>query len=251
MLSAKRHEFILEQLEREKMIKVSEISKLIGVTEKTIRMDLITLEEQGVLRRVHGGAIPLEKSSIFPIAERQEMYIHEKQKIAQKAVEKIVDGDTIFLDGGSTMREIAQLLTNHKITIITNDLQIANIVIKLEQPELIMLGGMPVGATSSLYGPLAKDALANIRVKHLFLGTTGISVSTGLTVFHTLHAEYKREIMKIADHITLCCDHTKFGNTALFKFADLKEVDTLITDHSPEQMFLDYLAEEEIKLIIV
>ncbi|MFK4996742.1 DeoR/GlpR family DNA-binding transcription regulator [Bacillus sp. N9] len=194
MLSAKRHETILEMLDKENMIKVSDLSKELGVTEKTIRMDLMTLEEKGLLQRVHGGAVPVQSSGLFPIAERQEKHIAEKQRIAEKAVESIVDGDTIYLDGGSTMREIAKLLDQHRVTVITNDLRIASIIAEMSKPDLVMLGGMPVGSTTSLYGPLAKDALKNIHVKHLFLATTGLSMEHGLTVFHTLHAEYKRKL---------------------------------------------------------
>lgn len=251
MLSAKRHEIILEMLDRDSIVKVSDLSIELNVTEKTIRMDLMALEEKGLLKRVHGGAIPVGSSAdLFPIAERQEKYISEKKKIALKAVESIKDGDTIFLDGGSTMMEIARLLDQRKVTVITNDLRIGTILAELNKPEFIMLGGMPIGSTTSLYGPLAKDALTNMHVKHLFLGTTGLSLEHGLTVFHTLHAEYKREIMKISERITLCCDSTKVCKMALFKFADIKDVNTIIIDKAPDQNFINHLIENDVELVI-
>lgn len=250
MLSIERHEKILEYLDREKAVKVADLSAAFYVTEKTIRADLISLEQKGLLKRIHGGAVPPGGGSILPIADRQSKHVNEKTAIAKKAIELLSEEETIFLDGGSTTRQLAGLLGDFKVTVVTNDVKIASILIFKEKVDLIILGGSQIGNTSSLYGPLASDALQKIRVSHLFLGTTGIDCSHGLTVFNRLQAEYKKSIISAASRITLLADHTKFGQNALIKFAELSDVDLIITDIKLNPHFINEIKNLDIDMML-
>ncbi|MDQ0255940.1 DeoR/GlpR family transcriptional regulator of sugar metabolism [Evansella vedderi] len=238
MLSVERYEAILEELDKMKIVKVSELSKYLGVTEKTIRVDLETLEKRGLLSRIHGGAVlPEQGSRIFPIDERQSMRGEEKLQIAREAFKLIEPGETILLDGGSTIRALASFLGEFPVTVITNDLKIASELLNKEKVQLMVLGGSRIGTSSSLYGAEASEMLKRIRVNRLFFGTTGVSLEHGLTVLNSIHADWKRQIINCADHVSLLADSSKFEKVALIQFATIHEVDEIITDKNiPEDI---------------
>ncbi|WP_257345894.1 DeoR/GlpR family DNA-binding transcription regulator [Pseudalkalibacillus decolorationis] len=251
MLSVERQEKILQYVKEDKTVKVSDLSELFCVTEKTIRKDLIFLEGKGYLKRIHGGAVLPQHGGIYPIAERQSKHITEKQSIAQKALTSIEIEDTVFLDGGSTILELAKILGEFPVTVITNDINIANALSKKELVHLVVLGGTRIADTSSLYGALVSEALDQIRVNRLFLGSTGIEPNYGLTVFHHLHAQFKRSIIKTASKVTLLVDHTKFGQSALVKFANLSEIDEIIVDKGLNEHFQKEIKRHNVNIILV
>ncbi|WP_407270868.1 DeoR/GlpR family DNA-binding transcription regulator [Radiobacillus sp. PE A8.2] len=233
MLSVERYEAILNKLETNKTVKVSELSKLLGVTEKTIRIDLESLEKKGLLMRIHGGAM-LENTEgrIVPIKERQSSQTDSKASISKEAASLIKPHETILMDGGSTTSAIAELLGDFPVTVITNDIKIANILHEKENVQLVVLGGTKIHNSSSLIGDQAAQALSKLRVNRLFFGTTGFSIDHGLTVLNSLHADWKRKIINCADHVTLVADSTKFEKVALIQFATMTDVDELITDNN-------------------
>ncbi|MDG5787875.1 DeoR/GlpR family DNA-binding transcription regulator [Evansella sp. AB-P1] len=252
MLSVERYEIILEQLDKEKIIKVSELSPLLGVTEKTIRVDLEMLERRGLLKRIHGGAVlPEGESRIFPINERQSMRSDLKTNIAKEALKLIEPGETILMDGGSTTQALADLLGDFPVTVITNDIQIATTLIYKEKVQLIVLGGTRIGTSSSLIGAEATELLKRIRVKRFFCGTTGVSVNHGLTVLNNLHADWKRQVIQSAEKVTLLADSTKFEKVALIQFASLEEVDEIITDDKLTEDIKEELVKKEVSVTIV
>ncbi|WP_338781587.1 DeoR/GlpR family DNA-binding transcription regulator [Metabacillus sp. FJAT-52054] len=226
-----RHEKIIQTLEKEKMVKVTELSISLNVTEKTVRQDLIVLENKGLLKRIYGGAILPESTGMLPVEKRQASFLYEKKLAAKAAAERIEEEDTIFLDGGSTMLELAKLLIHRKITVLTNDIKIAHTLIGAEKVQLIMPGGGRIPGSASLFGPIAEEAMQKLRVKKLFLGTTAADLSNGLTVFSHAQAEYKKRIIRLADYVALVTDHTKFGQTALIQYADFDILDEVITNN--------------------
>ncbi|WP_088102808.1 DeoR/GlpR family DNA-binding transcription regulator [Halalkalibacter urbisdiaboli] len=235
MLSVERYETILEQLDKHKIIKVSELSKELGVTEKTIRIDLETLEQKGLLKRIHGGAVLQEEERrIFPVDERQSKHNDVKQAIAIEAIKLIEPGETILMDGGSTTLAVARLLGDFPVTVITNDIKIANELLNKEKVQLMVLGGTRIGTSSSLFGPESSDLLKRIRVNRLFFGATGISLEHGLTVLNSLHVDWKQQIIRCADCVTLLADSTKFEKVGLIRFASIEDVDEIITDSKLE-----------------
>lgn len=146
MLSVERYEQILRELEINKIVKVSELSMALGVTEKTIRIDLEALEKKGLLKRVHGGAVLQEEEErIFPIEERQSRVSDRKIAIATEAKNRIKPNETILLDGGSTTLQVAKLLGDFPVTVITNDIKIAHELIDKEKVQLMVLGGVESG----------------------------------------------------------------------------------------------------------
>ncbi|MFC0473318.1 DeoR/GlpR family DNA-binding transcription regulator [Halalkalibacter kiskunsagensis] len=251
MLSVERYEKILDELDKSKVVKVSELSINLGVTEKTIRIDLESLEKKGLLKRIHGGAVLLEEEDrIFPINERQLSNNERKVAIAKKAIKLINDQDTILLDGGSTTLQIASLLGDFPVTVITNDIKIANELLNKEKVQLMVLGGSRMGTSSSLFGVEASDLLKRIRVNRLFFGATGVSVEHGLTVLNSFHVEWKRQIIGCADRVTLLADSTKFEKVGLIQFATLDDVDEVITDDLLDKHILKVLKEKSISITL-
>jgi DeoR/GlpR family transcriptional regulator of sugar metabolism len=249
MLSVERHERILDQLDKSKIVKVSELSKLLEVTEKTIRGDLELLEQRGLLKRIHGGAVIVEEEGrMLPIAERQSKHSEVKLAIAKEAVKLIKPNETILMDGGSTTIAIAELLGEFPITVITNDLKIANILLGKNNVQLMVLGGTRIDNSSSLMGAQATEMLQRIRVNRLFFGTTGVSIEHGLTVINSIHADWKKQIINCADHVTLLADSTKFDKVALIRFASLEEVNEIITDSRLDENIKVNLENKEIVL---
>ncbi|GAE30879.1 DeoR/GlpR family DNA-binding transcription regulator [Alkalihalobacillus hemicellulosilyticus] len=232
MHSVERFEAILHELEKKKIVKVSELSQLLGVTEKTIRIDLVALEEKGLLKRIHGGAVLHEESgSLFPIKERKSKYNERKLNLSEAALTLIKPNETILLDGGSTTRQLANLLGDFPVTVITNDITIAYELMNKELVQLMVLGGTRIGTSSSLFGVQASDLLKRIRVNRLFIGATGVSIEHGLTVLNSFHIEWKRQILQCADQVTLVADSTKFEKVGLIQFAQINDVNEIVTDH--------------------
>lgn len=251
MLSIERQERILQELNKKRIVRVSELSKQLDVTEKTIRMDFENLEQKGLLKRVHGGAMLLDgDEDILPIRERQSRHEEEKAAIAQKALQLIRPGDTILLDGGSTTFALAEALGEFPVTVITNDIKIAYVLLQKENVHMMVLGGARIDDSSSLLGSQAYETMERMRVNRLFLGTTGVDAEHGLTVFNSMHADWKRRIIRCAQKVTLLADSTKFGKVALMQFAAVEQIDEVVSDGGLHARFVEELRERQVRCLL-
>ncbi|SDS23035.1 transcriptional regulator, DeoR family [Paenibacillaceae bacterium GAS479] len=235
MLAADRHRHIIEQLEQRGSVKVSELSEQFKVTEKTVREDLEKLEEKGLLRRIHGGALmeSAGEDSLLPIQIPNEKRQKEKAAIADKAIAMIEPDDIIALDAGSTTLEVAKRLPNIPITVLTNDLLIIHELTLKDQIRLIVAGGYR--RKNLLIGTESSEWIRKLNVHKLFLSTTGIHLEYGLTIFTEELAALKRLYMECAKTVICLADHSKFDRGALITFAELSSVDCIITDASIDE----------------
>ncbi|WP_413376289.1 DeoR/GlpR family DNA-binding transcription regulator [Alkalihalobacillus sp. 1P02AB] len=250
MLSQKRHEMLLAYLNEHKAVKVSEASELLGVTEKTIRLDLEMLEHKKLLRRVHGGAVLEEtKTSLFPVEGRKLSHMDKKQEIAEKALSHIEKNEVILLDGGSTALALARLLGDFPVSVLTNDIQVAHELYPKENVQLVMLGGVRLENSPVIYSQQTTDMLESMFVQKLFLGATGVSLEHGLTVLKSYHTEWKKQAIRSSNETILLADSTKFGQVGLMRFAQIEEVDMVITDSSLELSFKEAFKEKNIKVL--
>lgn len=230
MLAAERHRHIIEQLEQRGSVKVSELSEQFKVTEKTVREDLEKLEEKGLLRRIHGGAV-LEsggEDSLLPLQIPNVKYQKEKAAIADRALSAIEEGDIIALDAGSTTLEVARKLRNMPVTVLTNDLLIIRELTAKDQIRLIVPGGYR--QNNLLIGTESHDWIRKLNVHKLFLSATGIHLEYGFTIFTEELAALKKVYMECAKTVYCLADHSKFDRGALITFAELGDVDYIITD---------------------
>lgn len=251
MLPLERHEKLLAYLNKHKALKVSVVSELLKVTEKTIRLDLEELEKRNLLQRVHGGAV-LRKDTrrLFPEKERQSSHQNKKSDIALEALKMITPNEVILLDGGSTTYALAELLGEFPVTVITNDIEIAHNLYAKENVQLTMLGGSQLGATTSLFGKQTIEALSHLYVNRLFLGTAGVSITQGLSVLNSFHYDWKSTVIKRAKYVTLLADSTKFEQVGLMKFAELNELDEVITDSELDQSIYKQFSSLNCRIIL-
>ncbi|WP_042201598.1 DeoR/GlpR family DNA-binding transcription regulator [Paenibacillus camerounensis] len=231
----RRHEMIMEVLLNRKNVTVNELSDKLQVTGKTIREDLSRLEEQGLVQRVHGGAVLAQTDQFGILASRQPLDKHaaEKREIALLALAHIAQDDIIALDGGSTTLEIARRLDNMPLTVITNDVYIISELVHKDQIRLVVPGGYRV--RNVLAGPEAVAYVQQLNIQKAFLSATAIHLTHGLTVYTGDSLDYKQALVQTARKVFAAADHHKFGQIALRTVASLNQVDVLLTDKGLSQ----------------
>ncbi|ANE48350.1 DeoR faimly transcriptional regulator [Paenibacillus swuensis] len=239
MLAAERHRRIMEDLERDKSVRVSMLSETYGVTEKTIREDLEKLEEKGLLSRTHGGAVMMTEGedNLFPLQYPNAKHRKAKEAIADYAVSQIEHDDIIALDAGSTTLEIARRLKNAPLTVLTNDLFIIRELTAKEQIRLVVPGGYR--HQNLLIGNDMHDWVRRLNVHKLFLSTTGIHPEYGLTIFTEELLKLKKVYMECSKTVYCVSDHSKFDKGALITFAALSDVHCMITDSGADEELMD------------
>ncbi|MBS1481967.1 MAG: DeoR/GlpR transcriptional regulator [Clostridium sp.] len=239
MIQKRRLDTIMGILKEEGMADVKTLSQRLEVTEKTVRLDLKELENQNLLERVHGGAVlkTQELSLGYKDSSRRTSHLEQKQVIARRALTLIEENDVILLDDGSTTQEVAKLLGDFRVTVLTNDLLIVNELMYKPNITLYIIGGL-VRRDSDSYIVTGEDAiqfLKKYRVSILFLGTSTVDVKEGLMIFNYGDNFTKRAFIDAADRVVCLADSSKFDRTAFTKVARLNEVDTFITDSGLSQ----------------
>lgn len=244
MLGEARQQRVLQMLYDQKFVRIGELSDLFDVSEETIRRDLKKLESEGVVRRTHGGAMWADEVDVVPsYIHRSQQNVLEKGKIANRALEYIPQSGTVMLDGGSTTIEIAKLLLQRSLTVVTSDLYVALEVSKSLQLQLIVLGGVQQKGTSALVGPECVSRVEDYNVDVAFIGTGGFSGRHGLTTASSAEAEVKKAMIRVAAKVYCVADATKLGRAALISYAKVSDVDAIITNADPVSSDIDELKQ--------
>jgi len=202
------------------------------VVGETIRRDLADLESRGLIRRVHGGAIPLERVSFEPpIEARHDLMRPEKERIALAALAELPGEGSAFIEAGSTTSFLAGVLpADCSLTIVTNGGDIAGSLARRPNLTVLAVGGRVRPRSLACVDDWALDTLSKLQVTVAFLGTNGLSVENGLTTPDPAEAAVKRAMLSIAQHTVLLADHSKIGAVSLLRYGELDQIDTLITD---------------------
>ncbi|PXY22864.1 DeoR/GlpR family DNA-binding transcription regulator [Prauserella muralis] len=245
MYAEERQQAILERARARGRVDVTALAEEYSVTTETIRRDLTFLERHGVLRRVYGGAIPVERLGFEPaLATREAVLTAEKKRIAKAALEELPDEGSILLDAGSTTARFAEELpTDRELTVVTHAVKIALHLATRPNITLMLLGGRLRSRTLATVDSWALHALSEIFVDVAFIGTNGISVERGLTTPDPAEAVIKRAAIASSRRCVLLADHTKVGNDHFTRFAELKDIDTFITDDGIDGAAADELAD--------
>lgn len=226
-----RHDEILKILTRLRQISVYELTERLGVSEATIRKDLNILEEMGYLVRTHGGASLAEDRTLeIPLTARQEKYLEEKRAIARKAREFIREGDTIFLDSGSTNALLAKEIKDMSLRVICHSIGVMAELIDAPDIALVALGGNYQKDAGSFIGPLTVENLKHFQIQTCFIGAAGFSSKGVFSSQNIIEAQVKTEVLKVSDRRIVITDHSKYNHTAFVVFARADEIDILITD---------------------
>jgi DeoR family fructose operon transcriptional repressor len=208
------------------------LAENLGVTSETIRRDLTVLERVGVLRRVHGGAIPVERLGFEPaLAARDAVMTAEKERIAKAALAALPQDGSIIIDAGTTTGRLAQVLpTDRELTVVVNAPPLAVALASRPNLTVIMLGGRVRGRTLATVDDLALRPLSHLFVDVAFMATNGCTPEHGLTTPDPAEAAVKRGMVGAARRAVLLADHTKFSNDYMARFAELTDIDVIYTD---------------------
>lgn len=225
-----RYEYVLAQLSAHGQVEAARLAHDLRVSTESIRKDLGHLEERGLLRRVHGGAIPARELTVEPAVHTRTGNAAEKEAIARAALRHVPAGGTVLIDAGSTTAWLAALLPDRELTVYTNALPIASALAAKPEITVHALGGTIRRSTLATVGRQALDQLAALNVDVAFLGTNGVSYTRGLTTPDESEAAVKAAMVGAAGRRILLVDHTKFGRTSLCRHARLADLDLLITD---------------------
>ena len=239
LFAQERQKEILALLEAEQKVLVPQLCRQFSVSPATIRNDLNDLEARGLLRRTHGGAIPLSRTGLeLTTAQKTVRRMAEKQAIAACAAAMVENGETIAIDTGTTTLELARcLLARTGLTVVTNDLKIAALLEEQSDATIILIGGCVRRGFHCTIGPLAMQGMAELRVDRCFMATNGLTVHSGMTTPDIGHAEVKRHLLRMGQQVILLCDSEKIGKDSFAVVEGLESVDVLITDAKlrPEQ----------------
>lgn len=230
MFAEERKTEILQLMESGKPVKVGDLSLRFDVSESTIRRDLQELENAGLIQRTHGGAISVQSSFELSYQEKEIRFYEEKQKIAKAAAELVKDGETVFLDTGTTTLQIAYALRGKAITVATNSMDIAQVFLDDLQVEVIVLGGSLRKPIRSLVGFLTNEMLSRLHFDKVFLAANAVDPELGVTTPNLTEAETKSHMVKAGSEVFLVVDHSKLWEKAMCKICSLSEINLLIID---------------------
>ncbi len=254
LMTPARQEQIVELVNQAGSMTVTELSERFGVSETTIRRDLVTLAADNRLRRTHGGALRLSTvaTTESPIIQRQSEHADEKDRIGEATARLIRDGETLLLAGGSTALAVAQHLHQHQhLTIITESLLAVQELMRQGQHRLMILGGTIDPDEQAVRGTLARQMLEQLRVDKVIIGARAVSVSRGISAETPEEAEFLREFLNCSDHVILVTDSSKFHLSALARLAPLTVLNTLVTDHDLDEEIAREVEDMGIHLLTV
>ncbi|MHA6764394.1 DeoR/GlpR family DNA-binding transcription regulator [Streptacidiphilus sp. PAMC 29251] len=240
LLAEQRRALILDEVRRRGGVRVNELTRRLNVSDMTVRRDLDALARQGMVEKVHGGAVPvLEASTHEPGFEaKSALELTAKEDIAREAARLVTPGSALALSGGTTTYALAHhLLQVEGLTIVTNSVRVADVfenalrhgTAPAQAATVVLTGGVRT-PSDSLVGPIADRAIRSLHFDLLFLGSHGISLEAGLSTPNLAEAETNRSFVASARRVVAVADHTKWGTVGLSTFASLNEVDTLVTD---------------------
>ncbi|MFW7414364.1 DeoR/GlpR family DNA-binding transcription regulator [Demequina sp. SO4-18] len=232
MYAAERQQRILNQARAAGRVDVAALAEDLGVASETVRRDLTSLEQHGSLRRVHGGAIPVERLEIEPtLATRSGRLADTKRRIAAHVLDHIPTGATVVLDAGSSALAVVDALPpDRELNVITNSVAAAKALSSHAGVTLYVLGGRVRGVTGAAVGEWTTEVLSGVVADVAVVGTNGMSVRRGLTTPDQAEAQVKRALIASARRVVLAADSSKAGDDHLHRFADLAEVDVIVTD---------------------
>lgn len=232
LFQTERHNEIIRLVVQRGRVEVSDLAQRFAVTTETVRRDLSEPDRQGLVRRVHGGAVPYQSLRFEPrLAVRHQQFMDEKRRIGHLAIEELPAGGTVLIDSGSTTAMLCEAVPRDcTLTVVTNSLLNAQILSQRDDVELIVLGGALQKNTLAMVGAETVEALSDIQVDVAFIGCDGISLHHGLSTPYRAEAAVKRSMITAARRAVGLVDHSKFGNDQLIKFASCSDVDMIITD---------------------
>jgi len=256
-LSAReRRDLIARRIREQKRVQVTELMEEFGLTDTSIRRDLKILEEKGIIRRVHGGAVATNDGLQFAALEKRMTYHEaEKRKIGEAAAALIQGQEVVIMDSGTTVLQVARHIPEPvrrlgTLRIVTNSTLLLDEVGLWATPNLLLLGGIYLPEYWATVGPELVRSLNRISAKRAFLGCDGLTLTGGITSAHPLIAQAGREMANRADQVIVLADHTKLGKAGFVPIMPIKNIDLLITDSLATEEMLSSLRERGVEVLV-
>jgi DeoR/GlpR family transcriptional regulator of sugar metabolism len=250
MTSEERKHRIEEYLQRVEFASLEELSQQVSASISTVRRDLTALESAGGMRRTHGGArIVTPKTDEFAFSSRDLHQFSEKEAIGRACAELIGVNQSVILDAGSTVYHVAQHLEEKAPQIVTNSLPVANLFASANKVEVIMSGGVIYPRLGVLVGPMTVEAFSKMRADVAVMGGGGITLE-GITNSHSLLIDIQRAMLKAAQKIIFCLDHSKFGRQSVSPLCGLDLVDAIVTDSQAPAELVAALRERGVTVVV-
>lgn len=247
MLKEKRRKTIISILNQEGSVTTSDLCERFNTTRQTIHKDLEELQSQGKLKKVYGGAVSTSKFQEAPVGNRKIQNKDEKNRIGQAAASHVSDNDTIFLDASTTVAAMIPYLDQlNNLTVITYSIEIAYQLALLEKFNIHLIGGKVRSKDLACYNQNSFEQLENIFVDRSFFGTGGVSITAGFTDFHFSDSNIRRIMIENSNETFILFDRSKLDTITISKFADLNDIDHLISYNVTQTDFLVYCQQNHI-----
>ncbi len=249
MNQAERLSTILAELSEDGGVEVADLASRLEVSAATIRRDLELLEQQRLLARTHGGAVPMGVLYELPLRYKGPRHHEEKRRIARAAAELVTDGMAIGLTGGTTCTEVArEIVERERLTVVTNALNIASELAVRPNLKLVVTGGTARPESYELVGPLAEASLATLHLDLVVIGVDGIDVTAGCTTHHEVEAHTNLALIERAERVVVVADQSKIGRVAFARICEIGRVHELITDRGANVRTLRALREAGVEV---
>jgi len=253
MLVAERRRRIVEHIRAQGIVGITELSALLGISEVTVRRDLREVAAQGLVVRIHGGAVaPEGELTREPsYAEKATRVAAEKDAIARVARTLVAPGEAIILSPGTTTLALARRLIDlPELTVMTNSLLVAETLVPAAQIEVLLTGGQLRGQTRALVGPAVEDAVRHYRVSKTFLSGNGLTAARGLSTPNPVVAAADRALVAVAEQVIVLADHTKIGVETLCQTVPLDRIGVLVTDWAADPERLTAVREAGVEVMV-
>ncbi len=246
-----RKRFILSRLEKEGTVLTQEITEYCDVSEVTARRDLTYIESQGLLSRIHGGAVKSRSADAMFSYDKTALHNRDRKiRISASAASFIEENDSIYVDCGTTVYHLSRYISHFQnLRVITNSLPVVSELIFHPRIRVYLLGGELDSERRAMYGPMSENMIRYYRARKAFIGAGGISLADGLSAGNEKEASITRMMAQAADTVYLLCDSSKIENNAFVHFAPLEMIDYLITDEMAPGLVTAY-EKHNLKVVI-
>lgn len=253
MTTYERRQSLLDILRKQPGLRVPELAQALNVSEGTVRNDLNALEDEGKLRRVHGGAVLMQQDQFQnnSFVRRFQQNAAAKLAIAREAALLVKDGDSILLDASTTVYYLARALSRRQnLRVVTNGFEVARELAENPSNNVILIGGVVNNSSSSVTGLLSERIIEELNIEKAFLSCSGCSLERGMTEILLAEAQIKRKVIESSEVLYALVDSSKFGRSDLTSFASLKKIRRLFTDNDIAPEWVEQLKELGIEFTI-
>lgn len=249
MLAIRRQNLIKEMIVEQKSVTVSELAIKFAVTEETIRRDLKGMENEGFVTRVYGGAFIQEGAlNEISLPIRETSYIENKKIIGKQCAKIVHNGDSVFLDSSTTAFFVAEALSNHRITIITDSMKILNLLATYDNIRLHGIGGTLTSRYMSFTGSGAITSLERYFVDKAFISCRSLSIENGVTDSTEILADIRKKVIERSNQTYIIADFSKFGKTSFVNITDFDKVSAIVTDKPLKKTWIDFAKKKNIRI---